>query len=54
MAEYCSMFVVSGRHRNVLIVSAEISSCGMDWQNPKVCTLFGDAAAAAVVRYFSI
>lgn len=41
--------LATGRYRNVLIVSSEISSVGLNWSHPESSTLFGDAAAAAVV-----
>ncbi len=37
------------RYRNVVIVSSEIASVGLNWSHPESSTLFGDAAAAAVV-----
>ncbi len=39
------------RYRNILIVSAEISSQGVDRTDWKTASLFGDAAAAVVVTY---
>ncbi|MHC4790543.1 MAG: 3-oxoacyl-[acyl-carrier-protein] synthase III C-terminal domain-containing protein [Planctomycetota bacterium] len=44
-----SGFLALGRYRNILIVSSDISSCALNFSNPESCTLFGDAAAAAVV-----
>lgn len=38
-----------GRHQNILIVSSDITSCALDYSKPENFTLFGDAAAAAVV-----
>lgn len=38
-----------GRYRNILILTSEITSFNMDFNNPNVCTLMGDGAAAAVV-----
>lgn len=38
-----------GRCRNILIVSVLISSPNLDFNNPLVCTMAGDAAAAVVV-----
>lgn len=38
-----------GHYRNILIVSPEINSTNLDFNNPNVCTLLGDAAAAVVV-----
>lgn len=39
-----------GRIERALIVSSEIASVGLDFDNPEVCTLFGDGAAAAVLE----
>ncbi len=39
------------RYKNILIVSAEISSKGINPDNWETLTLFGDAAVAAVVSY---
>lgn len=41
--------LATGRYERVLIVSSEISSVGLNWTHPESSTLFGDAAAAAVV-----
>jgi 3-oxoacyl-[acyl-carrier-protein] synthase III len=38
-----------GKYNNVLIVSSEITSIALDWDDPKSCTLFGDGAAAVIV-----
>jgi 3-oxoacyl-[acyl-carrier-protein] synthase-3 len=38
-----------GRYRNVLIVSSDIPSHGLDWTHLESCTIFGDGAAAFVV-----
>ncbi|HEY5800178.1 MAG TPA: 3-oxoacyl-[acyl-carrier-protein] synthase III C-terminal domain-containing protein [Burkholderiaceae bacterium] len=39
-----------GRYRNVVIVSADIAAFGIDWNNLTECGLFGDGAAAVVIR----
>lgn len=39
-----------GRIRRALVVSSEIASVGLDFDNPEVCTLFGDGAAAVVLE----
>lgn len=39
-----------GRYKNVLLVSSEIASVGLDWKDKESCTLFGDGAAAVVLR----
>ncbi len=38
------------RYCHVLIVSSEIASVGLNWKDKKSCTLFGDGAAAVVIR----
>jgi 3-oxoacyl-[acyl-carrier-protein] synthase-3 len=45
-----SYAVQQGRYRNVLIVASEIASVGLDWKDKESCTLFGDGAAAAIIR----
>jgi 3-oxoacyl-[acyl-carrier-protein] synthase-3 len=44
-----SYLVAAGRYRHVLIVSSEVASVGLNWQNKETCVLFGDGAAAAVI-----
>lgn len=39
-----------GRIDRALIVSSEITSVALDFDNPEVCTLFGDGAAAVVLE----
>ncbi len=39
-----------GRYRNVMLVSADIATFGLDWTRLKECGLFGDGAAAVVFR----
>lgn len=41
--------IASGRYRNILIVSADIGSCGVNPKEAESATLLGDAAAAAVI-----
>lgn len=41
--------LATGRYRNILIVSALVSSPGVSYDNPIVCTMLGDAAAAIIV-----
>ena len=41
--------ITTGRYKKVLIVSADIASCGLDWDNPEAAIIFGDGAAAVVV-----
>ncbi len=42
-------FILSGRHKNILIVSAEKMSKHIDWHDRATCVLFGDGAGACVV-----
>jgi 3-oxoacyl-[acyl-carrier-protein] synthase-3 len=41
--------IEAGRYRRVLIVAADIASCGLDWSKLEASGIFGDGAAAAVV-----
>lgn len=41
--------IAAGRYRNVLIVAADIASCGLDWTTLEASAIFGDGAAAAVI-----
>lgn len=41
--------VVAGCYRRVLIVAADIASCGLDWTQMESSAIFGDGAAAAVI-----
>jgi len=47
--DVAACLLATGRYRRILLVSSDISSCALDWTHPENCTLFGDAAAAAVV-----
>lgn len=42
--------IQTGRIDRALVVSSEIASVALDFDNPEVCTLFGDGAAAVVVE----
>ena len=42
--------IVSGVAKNVLVIGAEIFSRVVDWEDRKVCVLFGDGAGAVVVK----
>jgi 3-oxoacyl-[acyl-carrier-protein] synthase III len=44
-----SYLVDAGRYKRVLLVSSEVSSSGINWQDKESCTLFGDGAAAAII-----
>ncbi|NRS48686.1 beta-ketoacyl-ACP synthase III [Brevibacillus sp. HB2.2] len=43
----CQMAV--GIYERVLIISSEISSAGLNWEQKESCVLFGDGAAAVVI-----
>jgi 3-oxoacyl-[acyl-carrier-protein] synthase-3 len=45
-----SYMVEAGRYRNVMLVSADIATFGLDWSRLKQCGIFGDGAAAVVIR----
>lgn len=45
-----SCAIVAGRYRNVLIVSADISSFTTDYRNLRENGIFGDGAAAVILR----
>lgn len=42
--------LLAGRYRRVLIVSSEVPSAGLNWQDTETAALFGDGAAAVVVE----
>ncbi|NRA44793.1 MAG: beta-ketoacyl-ACP synthase 3 [Oligoflexales bacterium] len=44
-----SHLIASGEHTNILIVSSDIASVGIDWSHKESACLFGDGAAAVVV-----
>lgn len=45
-----SYLLDAGRYRNILLVSCDIATFGIDWNNLREGGIFGDGAAAAVVR----
>lgn len=45
-----SYLVEAGRYRHVMLVSADIATFGLDWSRLKQCGIFGDGAAAVVIR----
>jgi 3-oxoacyl-[acyl-carrier-protein] synthase-3 len=47
--DLASSLLATGRYRNIVIVSSDISSCATDTPNIEVASLFGDAAAAVAV-----
>lgn len=44
-----SYLVEAGRYRHVLLVSTEIASVGLNWNDKESAALFGDGAAAVVI-----
>lgn len=42
--------IAIGRYRRVLIVSSEVASAGLDWDDQETAPLFGDGAVAVVVE----
>ena len=44
-----SYLIDAGRYRHILIVSSEVASVGLNWNNRESCVLFGDGAAAAII-----
>jgi len=45
-----SYLIDAGRYKKVLIVSSEITSVGLNWEDKESCTLFGDGAAAVILE----
>jgi 3-oxoacyl-[acyl-carrier-protein] synthase-3 len=48
--DIASYLIEGGRFKRVLIVSSEIASVGLNWQDMETCTIFGDGAAACVLE----
>lgn len=44
-----SYLIEAGRYKNVVIVTTEISSVGLNWDHKESCTLFGDGAVAVII-----
>ncbi len=44
-----SYMITGGRYRNVLLISSEIASIGLNWSQTESSILFGDGAAAMVL-----
>jgi len=47
--DLCASLLLVGDYRNILIVSPEINTSKLDFNNPNVSTLLADGAAAAVI-----
>ncbi len=45
-----SYLVASGRYQCIVLVAAEIASVGLNWNDAETCSIFGDGAAAAIIR----
>jgi 3-oxoacyl-[acyl-carrier-protein] synthase III len=45
-----SQFILTGVHRSVLVIGAEVFTRILDWQDRSTCVLFGDGAGAVVLR----
>ena len=45
-----AQFVLSGAHRNVLVVGADVMSRVIDWRDRGTCVLFGDGAGSVVLQ----
>ncbi|MFZ6874979.1 3-oxoacyl-[acyl-carrier-protein] synthase III C-terminal domain-containing protein [Undibacterium sp. Di27W] len=45
-----SYLVEAGRYQYVMLVSSDIATFGLDWNNLTECGIFGDGAAAVVIR----
>ena len=44
-----SWAIAAGRYKRVLIVAADLASCGLNWDHIEASAIFGDGAAAAVI-----
>lgn len=42
--------IAAGRYQRMLVVAADIASCGLDWDHLESSAIFGDGAAAVVVE----
>lgn len=47
--EVAAAFIAIGRHRRILVVSTDVASAGLNFEEAESATLFGDLAAAAVI-----
>lgn len=45
-----SYLIDGGRFKRALIVSSEIPSAGINWQDMETCSIFGDGAAACIIE----
>jgi 3-oxoacyl-[acyl-carrier-protein] synthase-3 len=47
--DHISYAIDAGRYNKVIIVSSEISSVGLNWDQRESCALFGDGAVAVII-----
>ena len=47
--DVCASLIASGRYKNILVVTSEVASVGINPREPESATLIGDAAAAVVL-----
>jgi 3-oxoacyl-[acyl-carrier-protein] synthase III len=47
--DLCAELLRGGRYRRILLVTADIGSCGINFKEPESASLIGDAATAAVL-----
>jgi 3-oxoacyl-[acyl-carrier-protein] synthase III len=45
-----SQFILTGVHKSVLVIGAEVFTRILDWEDRSTCVLFGDGAGAVVLR----
>ncbi|GAC1317002.1 MAG: ketoacyl-ACP synthase III [Chloroflexota bacterium] len=45
-----SQFIITGMHKRVLVIGAEVFTRILDWQDRSTCVLFGDGAGAVVLE----
>nr|WP_238400734.1 beta-ketoacyl-ACP synthase III [Legionella bononiensis] len=48
--DIASYLIEGGRYNRILIVSSDIASSGINWEDMETCTIFGDGAAACLVE----
>ena len=46
--------LIAGRYENILIVAADLASCGLNWDDLESSAIFGDGAAAVIIGRSSI
>lgn len=47
--DFAGYMLQAGRYRNVMVVSTDLASVGLDWNDLETCGMFGDGAAAALL-----